>query len=97
MTVPLPRPLMPTRNSKVFKLKLAVTDMAAFNVNTQLPDPEQPLPLQPVKVEPLLAAADRVTVVLKSKEAEQVEPQLIPAGLLVTVPLPLPLIRTARV
>ena len=51
---------------------------------------EQPPPLQPWKVEPLAGVAVRVTCVPLSKEAEQVAPQLIPVGLEVTVPLPVP-------
>jgi hypothetical protein len=47
-------------------------------------------PDQPVKVEPESAAAVRVTWVPLEKFAEQVDPQLIPAGADVTVPLPEP-------
>ena len=45
-------------------------------------------PDQPVKVEPESAAAVSVTELPGAKACEQVEPQEIPAGLLVTVPLP---------
>jgi hypothetical protein len=45
-------------------------------------------PLQPLKLEPLAGLAVRVTFVFAAKLAEQVLPQLIPAGLLVTVPEP---------
>ncbi|KJU86733.1 hypothetical protein MBAV_001070, partial [Candidatus Magnetobacterium bavaricum] len=41
-----------------------------------------------LKVEPESGVAVRVTGVLAAKEAEHVDPQLIPEGLLVTVPLP---------
>jgi hypothetical protein len=47
-------------------------------------------PLHPPKVEPLVALAVRVTEVPLAKLALHVLPQLIPAGLLVTVPEPLP-------
>ena len=47
-------------------------------------------PVQPPKVEPLAGVAVNVTVVPLLYKAEQVLPQLIPAGLLVTVPLPVP-------
>ncbi len=52
-------------------------------------------PLQPMKTEPPLAAGVRSTDVLKF--AVQVAPQLMPAGLLVTVPLPVPTLFTVSV
>src|SRR5206468_6756942 len=55
-----------------------------------------PPPLQPVKVEPAAGLAVRVTAVPLAKLAEQVAPQLSPAGLLVTVPLPVPALLTVR-
>ena len=51
--------------------------------------PEQP-PLQPVKLEPALATAVNVTCSPELKDAEQVAPQAMPAGALVTVPVPVP-------
>jgi len=50
-----------------------------------------------MKVFPEFAVAVNVTLVLASKLAEQVELQLMPAGELVTVPLPAPLIVIVRV
>ncbi len=47
-------------------------------------------PAQPAKKDPLLATAVSVTVVPEPKTAVQVGAQLIPAGLLVAVPLPVP-------
>jgi hypothetical protein len=71
-----------------FGAKLALTVMAALIVTLQLPVPEQ-APPQPKKLLPVLAVSVRVTEVLAGKFAEQEEvEQLIPAGLLVTVPLP---------
>jgi hypothetical protein len=78
-------------------MKSAVTEPAAFIVTAQVPVPLHPPPLQPVKLDPLDADAVKVTLVLASKLAEQVAPQLIPAGLLVTVPVPLPALVTLRV
>jgi hypothetical protein len=52
-----------------------------------LPVPEQ-APDQPVKTEPALAAAVSVTEVPLVNECEQVAPQLMPAGALVTLPEP---------
>ena len=74
---------------------MAVTVAAAVIGTVQVPVPGHPVtPLQPVKVEPGAAVAVRVTEVLKL--AEQVKPQLIPAGALVTVPLPVPAGTTVR-
>ncbi len=69
-------------------MKVAVTVVAAETVTTHDPVPEHPPPLQPVKVEPAAGAAVSVTAVPLVKLAEQVAPQVIPAGLLVTVPVP---------
>ena len=51
-------------------------------------------PLQPEKVDPVDAAAVRVTVVLELKVALQVDPHAMPAGEDVTVPLPMPVLAT---
>jgi hypothetical protein len=69
-------------------LKVAVTCWLALNVTTQEPVPLHPPPLQPAKDELAAAAAVRVTTVPGAKLALQVWPQLMPAGLLVTLPLP---------
>ena len=63
-------------------------------VTVQVPVPEQPAPLQPTKVDPLFAAAVSVTTVSLAKPYEQIEPQLMPLGLLVTDPLPVPFLLT---
>jgi len=76
---------------------VAVTEVAAFTVTVQVPVPEQPLPLQPVKVEPAAGTAVKVTAAPFVNEAEHVAPQEMPAGLLVTVPLPAPVEETASV
>jgi len=77
-------------------VKVAVTVVAAETVTTHDPVPEHPLPLQPVKVEPAAGAAVSVTAVPLAKLAEQAAPQVIPAGLLVTVPVPVPALETVR-
>ncbi len=51
--------------------------------------PEQ-TPWYPLKVEPVAAVAFKVTLVPSAKTKEQVVPQLMPAGVLVTVPEPSP-------
>ena len=71
-------------------VKVAVTVWAAFIVTAQLPVPEQPPPAQPAKLEPVAAVALNVTLVPEVKFEVQVLPQLIPAGLLVTMPEPVP-------
>jgi len=76
---------------------VAVTVVAAETVTAQVPVPEHPPPLQPLKVEPAAGVAVRVTAVPLVKLAEQVAPQLIPAGALVTVPLPVPAGVTVKV
>lgn len=77
-------------------LKPAVTVKLELMVKEQVGDelpPEQVTPLQAVKTEPLAGVALSVTVVPETKEAfaeEQLVPQEIPDGVLVTVPLPVP-------
>jgi hypothetical protein len=70
-------------------LKVAVTVVLAASVKLHAPVPVQP-PAHPAKVEPALGVAVRVTAVPGAKLALQVVPQLIPEGLLVTVPVPVP-------
>ena len=53
-----------------------------------LPVPLQPPPLQPANVDPEAGVAVSVTIVPVTYASEQSDEQLIPAGLLVTVPLP---------
>src|SRR5207247_3710196 len=81
----------------VVRAKVAVTVVAALRVTVQVPVPEQPPPVQPVKVEPAAGVAVNVTEVPLAKLAVHVAPQLIPAGALVTVPLPVPAGVTVRV
>jgi hypothetical protein len=75
-------------------VKVAVTEAAA--VTAHVPVPEH-APLQPAKVEPAAGAAVRVTAVPGVKDCAQLAPQLIPAGVLVTVPVPVPLLVTDSV
>src|SRR2546428_11767983 len=79
-----------------FGKKVAVTDWAAFIVTTQLPVPLHPAPLQLPNTDPLAGTAVKVTCVPLANAALHIAPQLIPAGLLVTVPLPLPVFVTVR-
>ena len=51
-------------------------------------------PLQPVKVELVAGAAASLTTVPAEYVAEHVGPQSIPAGILVTMPVPVPAVPT---
>src|SRR5207245_6402523 len=97
VTVPAPVPALETVSVKVGRAKVAVTVVAALRVTVQAPVPEQPPPVQPVKVEPAAALAVSVTAVPLVKLAAQVAPQVMPAGALVIVPLPVPAGVTVRV
>jgi hypothetical protein len=80
-----------------YRSNLVVTDLAAFIVTKQVPVPEHPLPFQPANPEPVDGTAVKVTTVLLLKADEQADPQVMPAGLLVTVPLPAPVLLTESV
>jgi len=73
-----------------------VTVVAALSVTVQVPAPEQPPPLQPEKVDPAAGVAVKVTALPLANGAEHVAPQAMPAGLLVTVPLPAPVLETVN-
>ena len=68
--------------------KVAITVLSESKVIVQTPVPEHP-PDQPVKVEPEAGEEARVMVAPLATVAVQVEPQLMPAGVEVTDPLPL--------
>ena len=91
VTVPAPAPDLVTVSVKDCRANVAVTEVAAFSATVQVPVPEQPPPVQPAKVEPAAGVAVRVTAVPPANAAEHVAPQEMPAGLLVTVPVPAPL------
>ena len=95
VTAPDPEPALVTLNAKVVAelLKVAVTDRAAVIDTVQAPVPVH-APLQPEKVEPPAAAAVSVTDAPLVKFALQVDPQLMPDGDEVTVPLPVPALVT---
>jgi hypothetical protein len=59
--------------------------------------PEHPPPDHPVNVDPEAGLSLNVTTAPEAKPAEQVAPQSIPDGLLVTVPDPVPDFVTVRV
>ena len=68
---------------------MAVTDVLAVSVKLQVAVPLQ-APDHPANVPLPLGFAVSVTAVPLAKFALHVEPQLIPAGLLVIVPVPVP-------
>jgi hypothetical protein len=92
-TTPVPPPVLCTVSWKLggggggSALKVAVTEVSAVKETVQEPVPEQ-APDQPAKVKEELGAAVSVTAVPVGKAAAQVVPQLMPLGLLETVPLP---------
>jgi hypothetical protein len=69
--------------------KFAPTEVSLANVRLQGAVPEQ-APVHPAKVESALGFAFNVTDVPVAKLALHVSPQLMPAGALVTVPVPPP-------
>ena len=70
-------------------LKVAVTDWFAFIVTVHVPVPLQ-APDHPAKKAPLAGVAVSLTLVPELNDAVHVGEQLIPAGLLVTVPVEVP-------
>ncbi len=86
-TVPEPVPVLLTVSAWALAAKVAVTVLAAVRMTVQFPVPVQ-APLQPVNAKPAAGVAVSVTWVLAVKATLQVAPQLMPAGLLVTEPLP---------
>jgi hypothetical protein len=98
VTVPLPVPLRVTVNTGgSAELKVALTCVLASSVTVQVTlFPLQPPPDQPVNVEPAAGVSVSTTCVPDLKPAVQVFPQLIPEGLLITDPWPVPLRATVN-
>ena len=74
-------------------VKVAVTAALPVKVTLQVPVPVH-APDHPANVELLLGAAVSVTMVPLVKLALHIAPQLIPAGLLMIVPVPVPALWT---
>ena len=82
-------PVPETDTLNVYKgTNVAVTPLLALMFTVQVPVPAHPLPLQPLKTNPDAGEALSVTAVPFRKVAEQVAPQLMPAGELRTDPEP---------
>ena len=75
----------------------AVTDLARFVATVQVRPDTASQPLHPVKPDRRPGLAVNVITALLAYDAEHVDPQLMPAGLEVTVPLPRPVLLTVRV
>src|SRR5262245_19886682 len=88
VTLPLPSPARTTVTDTGAGTNAAPTVVAAASVSVHAPVPEHPPPDHPVNTEPAAAVAESVTLVPAVNVAEHVAPQVIPAGELVTVPLP---------
>jgi len=89
VTLPVAVPGRVTVNIGGPCVKEAETDVLLFKVTTQAPMPLQ-APPHPAKFEPAPGVCVNVTCVPVGKFAAQTVPQLIPAGVLVTVPVPVP-------
>jgi hypothetical protein len=88
VTLPAPRPARTTVSATGAGANAAPTVVAVASVTVHGPLPEHPPPDQPLKIEPAAGAAVRVTLVPAVNVAEQTVPQVMPAGALVTAPLP---------
>src|SRR3954469_3274962 len=76
---------------------VAVTVVSPVSSTVHDPVPKHPPPDQPVKAFPGSAAGVSVTDWPSSKRAEQIAPQVMPAGEELTPPLPTPSLTTSRV
>jgi hypothetical protein len=90
VTVPPPVPLSVTVNVKLLAVNCGCSVTGPLTVNVHVPVPSHVSSVHPVKVDPADAVAVSVICVPLAKLALHVSGQLIPAGLLVTVPAPVP-------
>jgi len=95
VTVPVPVPASVIVRATAAALNVAVTAFAAVIVTTHDVVPVH-APLQPANVEPADGVAVSDTCVPVAKFATHALGQLMPAGLLVTVPVPVPASVTVR-
>lgn len=90
LTAPAPAPLRLTVSANVVRSNRAVIVVSAASVTVHGLVPVHPPPVQPANNEPLTGAAVSVTVVPLGYVSAQSVPQLMPAGLDVTLPAPVP-------
>ena len=97
--VMLPLPLPNWLRVRIASLgtNTAVTEVFAVNETVQASRPWQPPPIQPANCESGSGMAASVTGVPVENAPMQIVPQAIPAGVLVTIPLPVPVLVTTRV
>ena len=88
-------PIVWTVSCAVVGEKVAVTDFAALIVSVHAPAPLH-APLQPSNRAPAAGVAVNVTTAPVTYNSAQSAPQLMPAGELVTVPLPAPAFVTVK-
>jgi hypothetical protein len=81
----------------VATMKFAITLWLLLIETVHMPVPEQPAPVQPLNSIPASGVAVSVTLEFAPKPAEQIWPQLMPAGLDVTVPVPAPVFESVSV
>src|SRR5258708_5519419 len=98
VTTPVPEPAFVTVIDGVVETtKLAVPLSAALIVTLHIVEVPLHAPLQLSKADPMLAVAVSPTTEPWAKLALHVDPQLMPAGVLVTVPVPGPVRATVSV
>src|SRR6266545_6130704 len=92
VTRPFPLPLRLTFSVLPLTANMAVQVLLRFMITT--PSKQSGSPLHPEKTEPEAGVGVRATVAPFEKSAVQVDPQSIPTGLLVTLPVPVPAVVT---
>ena len=93
---PVPAGLI-DRLTKGISVKVAVQFEFVANTICIVGEVPVQLPDQPANIDPALADADSVALVLAEMLAVQTFPQDIPAGVELTAPVPVPALETARV
>src|ERR1044072_6090322 len=89
-TVPLPVPFFGTVRVGTVAGEVVVIVTGDPAVNMHVPVPEHEPPDQPENVEPVAGVAVSVTIVPLVKFSEQSMPQVMPAGIELTQPAPVP-------